>query len=44
MLKDSNLPEVCRAPRDMRWPDDRNVAVVFSIAYEVWSEKRCVCD
>jgi peptidoglycan/xylan/chitin deacetylase (PgdA/CDA1 family) len=39
MPKDPNVPEVRRAPRDMRWPDDRHVAVVFNIAYEVWSEK-----
>jgi peptidoglycan/xylan/chitin deacetylase (PgdA/CDA1 family) len=32
----SNAPETRRAPRDMRWPGDRNVAVVFNIAYEAW--------
>jgi peptidoglycan/xylan/chitin deacetylase (PgdA/CDA1 family) len=38
MPKDSNMPEIRRAPRNMRWPGDRHVAVVFNIAYEVWSE------
>jgi peptidoglycan/xylan/chitin deacetylase (PgdA/CDA1 family) len=32
------MPEIRRAPRDMRWPGDRHVAVVFNVAYEVWSE------
>ena len=38
MPKNSNMPEIRRAPRDMRWPGDRHVAVVFNVAYEVWSE------
>lgn len=38
MYKDSNLPEIRRAPQHMKWPGDRNVAVVFNVAYEVWSE------
>jgi peptidoglycan/xylan/chitin deacetylase (PgdA/CDA1 family) len=38
MPKDPNMPEIRRAPRNMRWPSDRHVAVVFNIAYEVWSE------
>ncbi len=32
-------PEIRRAPRDMRWPSDRHVAVVFNVAYEAWTEK-----
>lgn len=32
------LPEIVLAPADLRWPGGRNVAVVFNIAYEVWSE------
>ena len=32
------VPEVRRAPRDMRWPGNRNVAVVFNVAYEAWQE------
>jgi len=39
MTENSNVPEIRRAPRGMRWPGDRNVAVVFNIAYEVWTEK-----
>ena len=27
-----------RAPRDLRWPGDRHVAVVFNVAYEAWSD------
>jgi peptidoglycan/xylan/chitin deacetylase (PgdA/CDA1 family) len=27
-----------RAPSGFRWPGGRNVAVVFNVAYEVWSE------
>lgn len=38
MARDPGSPEIRRAPRDMRWPGDRNVAVVFNVAYEVWSE------
>lgn len=29
--------EITRAPRDMRWPGDRRIAVVFNIAYEMWT-------
>lgn len=29
--------ERLRAPRDLRWPGDRHIAVVFNIAYEMWS-------
>jgi peptidoglycan/xylan/chitin deacetylase (PgdA/CDA1 family) len=29
--------ETMRAPRDMLWPGDRRVAVVFNIAYEMWA-------
>jgi peptidoglycan/xylan/chitin deacetylase (PgdA/CDA1 family) len=36
--KNSNLPEIRRAPQDMKWPGDRHVAVVFNVAYEGWSE------
>jgi peptidoglycan/xylan/chitin deacetylase (PgdA/CDA1 family) len=32
------MPEIRHAPRNMRWPGDRHVAVVFNVAYEVWSE------
>ena len=32
------LPEIVSAPANMRWPGDRNVAIVFNVAYEVWSE------
>lgn len=31
-------PEVQRAPKGMRWPGDRHVAVVFNIAYEAWQD------
>jgi peptidoglycan/xylan/chitin deacetylase (PgdA/CDA1 family) len=34
----TGMPEIRRAPRDMRWPGDRNVAVVFNIAYEAWQD------
>lgn len=32
-------PQVVRAPANFRWPGGRNVAVVFNVAYEVWSEE-----
>ncbi len=38
MPKGPNMPEIRHAPRNMRWPGDRHVAVVFNVAYEVWSE------
>ncbi|MDR3537733.1 MAG: polysaccharide deacetylase family protein [Acetobacteraceae bacterium] len=38
MSQHANMPEIRRAPQNMRWPGDRNVAVVFNVAYEVWSE------
>lgn len=38
MARDPASPEIRRAPRGMRWPGERNVAVVFNVAYEVWSE------
>lgn len=31
-------PAIRRAPKDMRWPGDRHVAVVFNVAYEAWSD------
>lgn len=31
---------VIRLGNDFRWPDERNFAVVFSIAFEVWSDSR----
>lgn len=31
-------PVIRRAPKDLRWPGDRHVAVVFNVAYEVWSQ------
>lgn len=37
MLNDPK-PKIIDAPAGMRWPDGRNVAVVFNVAYEVWSE------
>jgi peptidoglycan/xylan/chitin deacetylase (PgdA/CDA1 family) len=39
MPKNPDGPAIRRAPRGMRWPGDRHVAVVFNIAYEAWSEK-----
>jgi hypothetical protein len=39
MPKNANKSEIRRAPRGIRWPGDLHVAVVFNIAYEVWSEK-----
>jgi peptidoglycan/xylan/chitin deacetylase (PgdA/CDA1 family) len=39
MPSDETIPAIRRAPRDLRWPGDRHVAVVFNIAYEMWSEK-----
>ena len=38
MLKHPNGPEIRPAPANMKWPGGRNVAVVFNVAYEVWSE------
>lgn len=38
MLKSPAGPEIRTAPKGMRWPGDRHVAVVFNVAYEVWSE------
>src|SRR5262249_42993996 len=37
-MAETEAPEIRRAPRTMRWPGDRNVAVVFSIAYEAWQD------
>ncbi len=28
--------ETIRAPREMRWPGERRIAMVFNIAYEMW--------
>jgi len=33
-----NSPRVRRSPNGMRWPGDRNVAVVLNIAYEMWTD------
>ncbi|MDX5413793.1 MAG: polysaccharide deacetylase family protein [Rhodobacterales bacterium] len=30
-------PEIVRSPADMCWPDGRRIAVVFNIAYEMWT-------
>lgn len=38
MPHDADAPEIRRAPSDFRWPGDRNVAVVFNVAYEAWTE------
>lgn len=38
MPRDIVQPEIIEAPEGFRWPGDRHVAVVFNIAYEVWSE------
>lgn len=38
-MSNDTKPEIRRAPRGMRWPGDRHVAVVFNVAYEAWSEK-----
>ena len=32
-------PKIRRAPRGMRWPGDRHLAVVFNVAYEAWTEQ-----
>lgn len=32
------MPEIRHAPDGFRWPGGRHVAVVFNIAYEVWSD------
>jgi peptidoglycan/xylan/chitin deacetylase (PgdA/CDA1 family) len=37
-MNKTGAPEIRRAPRDMRWPGDRNVAVVFNVAYEAWQD------
>ena len=31
-------PEIRPSPAGMRWPGGRNVAVVFNVAYEMWSD------
>ena len=38
-MSNNTKPEIRRAPRGIRWPGDRHVAVVFNVAYEAWSEK-----
>lgn len=38
MNKKRELPDIVKAPAGMRWPGGRHVAVVFNIAYEVWSD------
>jgi hypothetical protein len=38
MQKTITMPTVRRCPANMRWPGGCNVAVVFNVAYEVWSE------
>lgn len=38
MTTKTSVPERKRAPAGMRWPGDRNVAVVFNIAYEAWPD------
>lgn len=38
MTQHRNTREIRRAPLNMKWPGGRNVAVVFNVAYEVWSE------
>lgn len=38
MVATQSVPEIKRAPAGMRWPEDRNVAVVFNIAFEAWPE------
>jgi peptidoglycan/xylan/chitin deacetylase (PgdA/CDA1 family) len=30
-------PEIVRSPADLCWPDGRRIAVVFNIAYEMWT-------
>src|SRR6201990_647810 len=32
-------PKIRRAPRGMRWPGDRHLAIVFNVAYEAWTEQ-----
>ena len=31
--------KIRRAPRGMRWPGDRHLAVVFNVAFEAWTEQ-----
>lgn len=38
MSQARTLPQIVNAPANFRWPGGRNVAVVFNVAYEVWSE------
>lgn len=38
MSKYPSMARVRHAPKGMSWPGGRHVAVVFNIAYEVWSE------
>ncbi|HEX5958178.1 MAG TPA: polysaccharide deacetylase family protein [Hyphomicrobiaceae bacterium] len=38
-MANTEAPEIRRAPRDMRWPGDRNVAVVLNVAYEAWQDE-----
>ena len=38
MNQETSAPKVTRAPSDMVWPGGRNVAVVFNVAYETWSD------
>lgn len=38
MKQEMSAPKVTRAPSDMVWPGGRNVAVVFNVAYETWSD------
>ena len=38
MQRTVTAPKIRCCPANMRWPGGRNVAVVFNVAYEVWSE------
>lgn len=38
MVSETDPCKVRRARRTMRWPEGRNVAVIFSVAYEAWTD------
>lgn len=38
MLDKTITPKIVHAPKDMMWPEGRNVAVIFNVAYEAWSD------
>lgn len=38
MPNEMSVPKITRAPAGMLWPGGRNVAVVFNVAYETWSD------